>query len=219
VLRAASRRGSIPRMDLRGFLRSYARSPLGIGSLALAVVAAFAVAASGLSAAIAAAAFAGVLVAPLLLGFVFGFAQRAAVDESGRAFLAEAESRLAEAAEARRRLAAMRLADPAVAAARDLLVFEAGRLVEDCRRAGTYDPEGVQAVIDSLSLVDAWLKEADESSREKRFGLADEHPFPEAAARTAEALRAKAALVSARRSSATGEIPGADRIAIEEELK
>jgi hypothetical protein len=113
----------------------------------------------------------------------------------------------------------MRLADPAVAAARDLLVIEAGRLVEDCGRARTYDPEAVQAVIDAPALVDAWLREADESSTERRFGMADANPFPEAAARTAEALRAKAALVSARRAQAIGELSGADRIAIEEELK
>jgi hypothetical protein len=139
--------------------------------------------------------------------------------ESGRASLAKSESRLGTAADARKRLAGIRLTEPALAAARDLLVLEAGRFVEDCRLAGTYDPVGVEAIVDSLALVDAWLKEADESSVERRFGLADEHPFPEAAGRTAEALRAKAALVSARRAEATGEIPGADRIAIEEELK
>jgi hypothetical protein len=67
--------------------------------------------------------------------------------------------------------------------------------------------------------VNAWLKEADEASIERRFGLPDANPFPEAARRTAAALAAKAALVSARRAAAIGEIPGADQIAIEEELK
>jgi hypothetical protein len=148
-----------------------------------------------------------------------GFGQRAAVAENDREAISKARSRLAEAADARGRLAAMRLADPGVAQARDLLVLEAGRFVEDCRRAGTYDPEGVEAVLDGLALIDAWLKEADESSVEKRFDLADAHPFPEVARRAAEALRAKASLVSARRAAATGEIPGADRMAIDEELK
>jgi hypothetical protein len=206
-------------METREFFRAYARSPVGIVSFAAAIAAGAIAMASGLTAllalAVAAAAF-GLLLA---FGLATGIAQRSAIGESGRASLASAEAALASASGARARLAALRLADPEVAAARDLLVIEAGRFVEDCRRAGIYDPVGVDAIVESLALVDAWLKEADESSREKRFGLADEHPFPEAAARTAEALRAKAALVSARRSSATGEIPGADRIAIEEELK
>jgi hypothetical protein len=150
---------------------------------------------------------------------VFGFGQRAASAELDRAALSKAASRLAQAAAARQRLAALRLPPGDVALARDLVVLEAGRLVEDCRRAGTYDPQGVEAVLDSLVLVDSWLKEADESSVEKRFDMADAHPFPEAAKRTADALKAKAAAISAARDAAVGDIPGADRIAIEEELK
>ena len=99
------------------------------------------------------------------------------------------------------------------------MVLEAGRFVEDCGRARTWDPEGVAAIVDSLALVDGWLKEADESSVERRFATPDANPFPDAARRTAQALREKAAIVAARRSAATGEMPGTDRIAIEEELK
>jgi hypothetical protein len=206
-------------MDMREFSRAYARSPLGIVSFLVALCVGSIAALRGLSPLLALLAALGSLAVFLAFGLGIGFAQRAAVAESGRASSLKAESRLAAAAEARRRLAALRLTEPEVAAARDLLVLEAGRFVEDCRRAGTYDPEGVEAVVDAPALVDAYLKEVDESSVERRFGLADEHPFPEAAKRTAEALRAKAALVSERRASATGEIPGADRIAIEEELK
>jgi len=206
-------------MDMREFSRAYARSPLGIGSFLFALCAAFASALLGLSLPIAILVGLGSLAALLAAALAFGLAQGAAATESGRVSSVKAESRLAEAAAARNRLAALRLAEPEVAAARDLLVLEAGRFVEDCRRAGTYDPEGVEAIVDSLALVDAWLKEADESAVEKRFGLADEHPFPGAAKRIAGALREKAALVSERRASASGEIPGADRLAIEEELK
>jgi hypothetical protein len=206
-------------MDIRGFSKGYARSPLGIGSLFLALCAGGAARYAGLSLPLAILVGLGSLVLVLAAGLALGLGQRVAVAEAEREALAKAESRLAEAADARRRLSALRLADPAVASARDLLVLEAGRLVEDCRRAGTYDPEAVQAVLDSVDLVDGWLREADESSIERRFDMADAHPFPEAAKRTAEALRAKAALVSAGRAAAVGELPGADRIAIEEELK
>jgi hypothetical protein len=113
----------------------------------------------------------------------------------------------------------LRLCEPELASARDLVVLEAGKLVEDCSRRGVYDPQAVQAVLDSVELVDAYLKEADESSTERRFSMPEAHPFPEAASRTTQALREKATLIAERRENATGEIPGSDRIAIEEELK
>jgi hypothetical protein len=206
-------------MDIREFLRAYARSPLGIGSLLVALGAGASARLTGLSLSASVLLGLGALALSFAAALVFGFGQRAAVAEADREALSKARSRLAEAAEARRRLSTLRLSDPEVARSRDLVVLEAGRFVEDCRRAGTYDPEGVEAVLDSLALIDAWLKEADESSVEKRFDLADANPFPEAAKKTAEALRGKAALVSARRAAATGEIPGGDRIAIDEELK
>jgi hypothetical protein len=206
-------------MEIRAFSRAFARSPYGIGSVLAALGFGVAAALMGAAAALSVLVSLGGFAALLALGLAFGLVQRAAVAEAGRESGAKAASRLAEAASARKRLAALRIAQAELAAARDLVVLEAGKLVEDCSRAGTWDPEGVQAVIDSLALVDAWLKEADESSVEKRFGLPDANPFPEAAGRTARALRDKAAIIAARRAAATGELPGADRIAIEEELK
>jgi hypothetical protein len=205
-------------MDIREFSSAYARSPLGLGSILASLAAGTAAGLLGsplaLSALVAIASFA-------LLGclaLAFGFGQRAASGELDREAGAEAAARLGAASQARHRLASLRLAQAEVASARDLLVLEAGRLIEDCGRAGTYDPEGVAAVLDSLALVDAWLKEEDESSLEKRFALPGAH-LSDAAARTAQALRDKALVVAARRSAALGEIPAADRLAIEEELK
>jgi hypothetical protein len=206
-------------MAIREFSGAYARSPLGICSLLVALGAGASARLAGLSLSASVLIGLGALALFFAAALISGFGQRAAIAETDREALSKARSRLAAAAEARRRLSTLRLSDPEVTRARDLVVLEAGRFVEDCRRAGTYDPEGVEAVLDSLALIDAWLKEADESSVEKRFDLADAHPFPEVARRTAEALRAKASLVSARRAAATGEIPGADRIAIDEELK
>jgi hypothetical protein len=206
-------------MDIRDFSRAYAKSPLGIGSVLAAVLAGIAASqfGLGLGPSLLVALFGFAIL--FLLALILGVGQRAASAELGRESGAKAAARLAEAAGARERLAAIRLAQPELAAARDLLVLEAGRFVEDCGRVGTYDPQGVAAICDSLALVDAWLKEADESSIEKRFELPDANPFPEAAKRTAQALKDKAAIIAARRAAATGEMPGADRMAIEEELK
>jgi hypothetical protein len=201
------------------FVRASAKSSLGIGIFVLAITTGAGAHLMGLALVPSVLAGFGLLGVALVAAIVLGALPRAAVAEMDREFEEGAAARLAEAAAARKRLAAMRIAEPAVAQARDLLVLEAGRLVEDCGRAHTYDAEAVQAVIDGPDLVDAWLKEADESSIERRFSLPDANPFPEAARRTAQALTAKAALVSAGRAAAVGEIPGADRIAIEEELK
>jgi hypothetical protein len=206
-------------MEIREFSRAFARSPYGIGSILAALVFGVAAALMGAAMALSVLAAIGAFAVLMALGLAFGLVQRAAVTEADRESGAKAASRLAEAASARKRLAAMRIPQGELAAARDLVVLESGRLVEDCSRAGTWDPEGVQAVVDSLALLDAWLKEADESSVEKRFGLPDANPFPEAAGRTAQAIRDKAAVIAARRAAAIGEVPGADRIAIEEELK
>jgi hypothetical protein len=206
-------------MKPRQFVRAAARSPLGIGVLVFSVAASVGARLAGLGLGLSILAGLGCLGGSLFALLALGLLQRAAVAELGRTFDEEVARRLAEAGAARKRLAVMRIADPAVAQARDLLVLEAGRFIEDCGRARTYDPEALQAVSDGPILVDAWLREADEMSVERRFALPDANPFPEAARRTAEALATKATLIAARRAAAIGEIPGADRLAIEEELK
>jgi hypothetical protein len=206
-------------MDTSRFFKSYCRSPLGIASFFLALGAGACSILLGLSPPSALLLGLGTLAAVFTLSLAFGFGPRAAVTESERGEAEKARSRLAEAAAARKRLSALRLPEGEVASARDLVVLESGRLVDECSGAGVYDPEAVQAVLDCAALVDAWLREEDESSTERRFSMPDAHPFPEAAARTAALLRDKAALIAKRREEATGEIPGSDRIAIEEELK
>jgi hypothetical protein len=206
-------------MDVSSFLRSYCRSPLGISSFFVAVGVGASSCLLGFSAILSIVLGLGSFSAIVILSLALGFAQAAAVAESDRTEAEKARSRLAQADDARKRLVSLRLSEPGLASARDLVVLEAGKLVEDCSRRGVYDPEAVQAVLDSVELVDAYLKEADESSTERRFSMPEAHPFPEAASRAAQALREKATLIAKRREEATGEIPGADRIAIEEELK
>ena len=200
-------------------MRAVARSPLGIGALLFAIATGVGARLAGLGLGLSLLAGLGCLGLALVALLALGLLQRAAVAELDRTFDDDVTRRLTEAGTARKRLAVMRIADPAVAQARDLLVLEAGRLIEDCGRVRTYDPEALQAVSDGPTLVDAWLREADEMAVERRFALPDANPFPEAARRTAEALVAKATLIASRRASAIGEISGADQLAIDEELK
>lgn len=206
-------------MNSRDFLRLYGRSPYGIASVFAAFAAGGAAGALGLGFPGGIGVGAVVLAASLALGLATGFGPRAAASELEREARGRNAERLAAASKARAALAALRLPAGEVAAARDLVVLESGRLAESFARSGAYDPEAAQAALDSLELVNAWLRERDEAATERRFELPDANPFPEAAARTAAALRDKAALIAAGRARASGEIPPADRMAIEEELK
>jgi hypothetical protein len=205
-------------MDTPDYLRRWLRSPLGISSSFAAVAAGAVLFVAGASLAIALVAIPLVLLLALVLGLVTGSGAVAAVREGERAAQEGARARMARAGESRKRLAALRLAPGPVAQARDLVVFEAGRLVETFATSGAWDPVAAEAIEEALGLVDAWQREADEAATERRFDLPDATPFPEAAGRIAAALREKARLISSRRAAAAGEVPAVDRVAIEEEL-
>lgn len=219
-------------MDIRAFARAYARSPLGIGSLLVALAAGLVVFARGAPLGLALLLAFGLFSLFSALALALGLGQRAAEGELDRERRGQAEGRLEEAAAARARLAAMRLSDAEAGKARDFLVLEAGNYVEACRREGGYDPEAVEAILDSLALVDAWLKEVDEASIERRFIQGAAHGGDQeraahggdqegaaTAATLARALREKAAFVAGRRTAITGEVSATDRLEIEEELK
>jgi len=206
-------------MNSRDFARRYARSPWGIGSAFLALGAGLLAAALGASPVAGMGAGVAVLGACLGLSLATGLGQKAAVVEAERDSLARASDRMRLVAEARARLEALRLPAGEVARARDLAALEAGRLGETFARSGAYDPEAAQAVLDCLEIVDAWMRERDQAATERRFDLPDADPFPEAERRSAAAIREKAAIVARRRAAAAGDIPPADLVAIEEELK
>lgn len=182
-------------------------------------------AALGLATAIAAF---GILFA---LASAAGLGPRAALAEEERRNGLKARARLRQAAEARERLAALRIGSAAVAKARDLVVLEAGRFLEaadsawadasgkEGRPRPAYDPASVAAVEEALSLVGAWQKEADESASERRFGAADAHAFPDAEARVVEGLRRQASALVAGRDLVSAAPPAPDLVSIEEELK
>ncbi len=206
------------RMDIRDFLRRYARGPLGLAGFFVGIALALASLVAGLGPAWAALGFVAAPALTLILALATGVGQRSAINEGEREARERARLRMEAAAESRARLERLRLSPGPVAQARDLLVLEAGRFEEGFLQTGAWDPEAAEAVSEALSLVDAWQREADESSVERRFDLPDAKAFPEAESRIVAALREKAALIAARRTEAEGEIPPVDRIAIDEEL-
>ncbi|MEI6875703.1 MAG: hypothetical protein WCL50_11325 [Spirochaetota bacterium] len=206
-------------MDTREFLSRYLRSPYGLATTLGAFALGFVVGLSGKGIALAFVVALLALISAMLIGLFTGLGSRAVVAEGERAAGEHGRERMALAAENRKRLATLRLPPGPVATARDLVVLEAGRLVEGFAINGAWDPRAVQAVEDAIALVDAWQREADESATERRFDLPDAHPFPESSERVAAALREKAALISKGRAEAAGEVPAVDRMAIDEELK
>ncbi len=205
-------------MTLGEFVRHYLRSPLGIGSLLAGPLAGLVVGGLGLGPGLVAFA---VLAAPLAafgLGLVSGIGPRAAAREAEAAMARQNRVELEAASLTRRRLSALRIVEPEVAAARDLLVLEAGRYLEAALATQSRDPEADAALEEAQALIDAWLHEADESATERRFGQADTHPFPDAAARVAAELRERATLVARARERVSGLPTFVDRVAAEEEL-
>lgn len=206
-------------MTFSEYRRHFFRSAPGLGSLVAGPLAGLLASSLGLGAAASLLVALGLPLLLFVLGLATGAGPKAAAREAERALAARAREKLEAVSLARRRLAALRLAEPSVAAARDLLVLEAGRYLEEAQAGASYDPAAGAALEESLGLVDAWLREADESSSERRFGQADAHPFPEAAARVAASLRDKAAVVARGRDAVASGPAGNDRLAIEEELK
>lgn len=212
-------------MTTRDYWRRFIASPVGIVALILALLVVLGAWRIGLPPFLALvvgfAAF-GLL---SLLGLVSGLGPRLAAREAERESRRGDEGRAAEAGALGDRLARLRLPDPEIAAARDLLVLEAGRLagaVATSSKAPSeagplVDPRAPALLEEALELIQAWLQEADESSVERRFDAPDAHPFPEAKKRTLAALADKRAALLRLRDQV--ETPPPDRLAADEELR
>jgi hypothetical protein len=218
-------------MRVREYARLFLGSALGMASLFVSLFVGAAVALSlppGPATRLGLGVLSGLACLGLLsaLAAATGLGPRAAVREEERRDLLRAKARLGEARDARERLAALRIASEMVAEARDLVVLEAGRFIEEAERPAprgghpraAYDPESIAAIEEALSLVDAWQREADESASERRFHSADAHAFPESEARVAEALRREASALVSGRDRLAGSPSAPDVVSIEEEL-
>jgi hypothetical protein len=211
-------------MTIREYFRFLSRSALGLGALFLSLAAAIFLLTGGYGFVVAGAGFLAAVLVLVALGFVSGLGPKAAVAEGERLQERRATQRLEAGRTSLKRLSALRLPPGHVASARDLVVVEGGRFLEACAdnaggRGPGWDAAALAAIDEALGLVDAWLKEADESAIEKRFGSLDAHPLADRDERVQAALKDKAACLVKGRDLVSAEPPAADRIAIEEELK
>jgi hypothetical protein len=124
-----------------------------------------------------------------------------------------------EAAEMRKRLSYLRIADSGVAEAVAYFTLVAGNYVEGCRAAGLYDPVANDAFRDTLDVVTAYLRELDEESTERRFDVHEGAPNLGFGSRVALAVRENARIVKEKLEAITGGIPPTDTLDIREELK
>src|SRR5512133_2679669 len=103
------------------------------------------------------------------------------------------------AAKARETLARLRLPDPEIAKILEYLTLSAGEYLEAALKAKSRSPEAEARIADSLDIVNLYLKELDEASTERRYGLADADPFADAKDRVRSALTENAAAIRKER--------------------
>lgn len=206
-------------MLAKDYLKWYALSPLGIGSVFAGIVAVIVIVATGLSAGLAVLAGSAIVVAVGFIALVSGKGPKSAIAALEAAVARERDGKLKLAEEARGRLARIRLGEGEAAAALSLVVLAGGEYLEACKREGRQDPLAGAALEESLDIVNIFLKEKDEAATEKRFGLDDKDPFADAEARVASALREKAALLRERRVQIDGGLSAQGRMSVMEEIE
>lgn len=204
-------------MNRREYVMNLAASPVGIAVGAVAV---------------SAGGFLGIRLGPIA-GFASGFVvmagiflvlsisgigSRLAVAEQGRRIWATARPRIEAARDARNRLASLRIPDPELKALLELVATRGLSYLSACESARSHDPLAEDALAESISIADLYLKELDSASTEKRFGLADADPFADAKNRTKSALLAQAAVLEKAAMDLSGSLSPADRMEIKESL-
>ena len=207
-------------MKISEVLRAYLRSPLAIASagacLVFGAVALFITGGSvvlGLSG----GAALWVVFSAIAVQTRIGAASVVAVRD------AEAGRRTREAIEtaklARQTMARLRLPDPEVAAKVEYLVQASGEYLDAAAKAGSHSPQADARIADSLDIVNLYLRELDEASTEKRYGLADADPFAAAKERVVAALLDNAKILRNERIALEGGLPAESLMRVKEELK
>jgi len=204
-------------MHIIRYINDYARSPLGIANAGLALVAGFAIGslAGGLAGFLSGAVSLGVV---FVLALYSGIGPRFAAAERERQHWASSKERLAEARTRQKRLASLRVPDPAVKQLVDLVAMQAGMFLGACEKARQRDPLGEDAIAECIELVDLFLKELDDASTERRYKLPDNDPFADAKERISAALRDKASVLEKARLDMEGGLQREDLMAIKEQL-
>ncbi|MCE5255360.1 MAG: hypothetical protein LLF89_00770 [Spirochaetaceae bacterium] len=195
------------------------RSPLGIGGGFVGVIGAIGLIVAGVSAFIAVPA--GMALAGLVgvIAHMAGAGPKQAIAARDAEIARAASEKLEQAEAGRNALSHMRIADPEVSSAVQLVVQSAGAYLEACRKENTHDPLADDAIAQARDLVDIYLKEQDEASTEKRYGLEDQDPFVDAKQRVVGGLKDKALVLRERRIQIDGGLPPVDQLSVREELK
>ena len=204
-------------MQLRRYIRNYALSPLGLANGGLALVVGLAVGSiTGILVGVLSALAS--LAAVFVLSLYSGLGPRFAAAEGERRQWAANKEHLAAARAGQKRLASLRVPDPAVKALVDLAAMQAGMYLSACDKARQRNPLAEDAIAECLELVDLYLKELDDASTERRYALADNDTFVDAKERISAALRDKAEILEKVRIDIEGGMHREDRMAIKEQL-
>lgn len=202
---------------MRRYIGDYARSPLGIANVVLATLVGFLIGSST-------GWLTGVLTGLLGLALVFflalysGLGPRFAAAEHERRLWALGKEHLSSAKTKAKRLATLRVPDPAVSKLVELVAMQAGLFLGACDKTRQRNPLAEEAIDQSLELVDLYLKELDDASTERRYSLPDNDPFADARERVAAALRDKAQILERARLDLEGGLEREDRMSIKEQI-
>jgi len=206
-------------MQVKEYFKWYMRSPLGIGGLFAGLIGAFSLAAAGVSVFLALPAGAALVAAIGAIAYAAGSGPRQAVAARDADSSHETREKLEKASQERDALARMRIADPEVSAAVQLVVQQAGSYLDACKNEKTHDPLADDAIVQAKGVVDVYLREKDETSTEKRYNLEDQDPFVDAKQRVIAALKDTALTLRERRIQIDGGLPPVDELSVREELK
>lgn len=204
-------------MNRREYVRNLAASPVGIALVAVAVSAGGFLGVR-MGAVVGLVSGLATLAGFLLILSIAGVGSALAASEQGRRAWASARPRLDAARDARNRLASLRVPDPEIKALLELVATRGTAYLSACESVRSHDPLAEDALSESVSIADLYLKELDGAATEKRFGLADADPFADAKSRTRSALLAQAAVVEKAALDLSGGLSSADRMEIKESL-
>ncbi|MGB9686995.1 MAG: hypothetical protein ACPLYX_10925 [Rectinema subterraneum] len=147
---------------MKDFLVKFIRSPLAVGLVsANAVLGAAAGAAGFLPWLVVVPLFLVVSGVELLLTLRSEAGAKAILAEEDRERKERDAAILADVAQARKRLALLRIAEPEVKAAVERLVYVAGMYLESCAKGNERDPFAEDAVLSVTKIVDEYLRLAD----------------------------------------------------------
>ncbi|MFP4363073.1 MAG: hypothetical protein ACLFR1_04325 [Spirochaetia bacterium] len=132
---------------------------------------------------------------------------------------AEVISKIEEAESLRNKISYLRICDPDVSKEVQSLSYLAGEYITGCRKNGTYSPEAHAKLEDALSVLSWYLREMNEASAEKHFGVTDDTPFPDIKEKTLTALDQDKVVIKEETFRISGGLSAQDQFSIREDIQ